>query len=229
MKRLLSLSVALCMMLGYQTTARAERPATEGAKVGEWTMDFDAAKKLAKEKSLPILMNFTGSDWCGWCKLMDKNVFSTEEWKTYATQNVVTVYIDFPKDKALVPTKLVERNEALSKKFKVGGYPTYILLASDGEKQIGQLGASRTATPESFIQDLQKKVDFQKKVAKLPPGPKAEYDKVMTDVEALEKEMQAWLETRPKKNEENTKKHASFMQRMSDFQLAISKIVEAQK
>jgi len=229
MKRLLSLSVALCIMLGYQTEARAERPVTEGAKVGEWTMDFDAAKKLAKEKNLPILMNFTGSDWCGWCKLMDKNVFSTEEWKTYATQNVVTVYIDFPKDKTLVPTKLVERNEVLSKKFKVGGYPTYILLASDGEKQIGQLGASRTATPESFIQDLQKKVDFQKKVAKLPPGPKAEYDKVMTDVEALEKEMQAWLETKPKKNEENNKKFASFKERRKACDKEIADLIEKQK
>ena len=195
MKRLLSLSIAMALTLGYQTTARAERPATEGAKVGEWTMDFDAAKKLAKEKNLPILMNFTGSDWCGWCKLMDKNVFATEAWKTYATQNVVTVYIDFPRDKKLVPEQFVDRNKELSKKFSVRGYPTYILLASDGEKQIGQLGASKTATPEGFIQDLQKQVDAQKKIAKLPAKDKAEYDKLMADVEVVQKEMKAW--TRP--------------------------------
>jgi thioredoxin-related protein len=229
MKRLLSLSVALVLALGYQTTARAERPATEGAKIGEWTMDFDAAKKLAKEKDLPILLNFTGSDWCGWCKLMDKNVFSTEEWKAYATQNIVTVFIDFPKDKTLVPEKFVERNETLSKKFSVRGYPSYILLASDGEKQIGQLGASRSATPKSFILDIQKQIDWPKKIAKLPPKDKAEYDKVMTDVEMVQKEMQAWLETKPKKNEENDKKHASFVKRMQDLQLAVVKIIERQK
>jgi thioredoxin-related protein len=229
MTRILSLAVALLMTLGYQTTARAERPATEGAKVGEWTMDFDAAKKLAKAKNLPILMNFTGSDWCGWCKLMDKNVFSTEAWRTYATQNVVTVYIDFPKDKTLVPEKLVERNKELSKKFKVRGYPTYILLASDGEKQIGQLGASKTATAESFIKDLQKQVDIQKKIAKLPPKDKAEYDKVMADVEVAEKEMQTWIETRPKKNEENDKKHAAFVKRMHEFQEALDAIIARQK
>jgi thioredoxin-related protein len=229
MKRLLSLSAALIMTLSYQTTARAERPVTEGAKIGEWTMDFDAAKKLAKEKNLPILMNFTGSDWCGWCKLMDKNVFATESWKAYATQNVVAVYIDFPKDKTLVPEKFVDRNKEVSKKFKVRGYPTYILLASDGEKQIGQLGASRSATPESFIKDLQKQVNIQKKIAKLPPKDKAEYDKVMTDVEVAEKEMQTWIETRPKKNEENDKKHAACVTRMQEFQEALDAIIARQK
>jgi thioredoxin-related protein len=229
MKRLLSLSIALALSLGYQTTARAERPATEGAKIGEWTMDFDAAKKLAKEKKLPILLNFTGSDWCGWCKLMDKSVFSTETWKTYATQNVVTVFIDFPKDKTLVPEKFVERNKELSKKFQVRGYPSYILLASDGEKQIGQLGASRTATPEGFIKDLQKQVDVQKKIEKLPPNDKADYDKVMAKVEAVQKEMREWLETKPKKNEENDKKYAGFAQRMKELQSELTKIVERQK
>ncbi len=229
MKRLLSLSVSLLLALGYQTTARAERPVTEGAKVGEWTMDFEAAKKLAKEKNLPILMNFTGSDWCGWCKLMDKNVFSTEEWKTYATQNVVTVYIDFPKDKKLVPEKFVERNTELSKKFSVRGYPTYILLASDGEKQIGQLGASRTATPESFIQDLQKQVDVQKKIAQLPAKDKAQYDKLMADVEVVQKEMKAWLETKPKKNEENDMKYKDFAKRMQVLQEAINEIIKRQQ
>jgi thiol-disulfide isomerase/thioredoxin len=217
------------MTLGYQTTARAERPATEGAKVGEWTMDFDAAKKLAKEKNLPILMNFTGSDWCGWCKLMDKSVFATDAWKTYATQNVVTVYIDFPRDKKLVPEKFVDRNKELSKKFSVRGYPTYILLASDGEKQIGQLGASKTATPESFIQDLQKQVDAQKIIAKLPAKDKAEYDKLMADVEVVQKEMKAWLATKPKKNEENDTKYKDFAKRMQVLQEAINEIIKRQK
>jgi len=229
MTRLLSLAVALLIAIGYQTTARAERPITEGAKVGEWTMDFEAAKKLAKEKNLPILMNFTGSDWCGWCKLMDKSVFSTEAWKTYATQNVVTVYIDFPKDKKLVPEKFVNRNKELSKKFSVPGYPTYILLASDGEKQIGQLGASRTATPENFIKEIQVQVDVQKKIAKLPPKDKAEFDKLMADVEGVKKELQAWRETKPKNNEENNQKYAGFVKRMQNLQEAIDEIIKRQK
>ena len=77
--------------------------ATSGAELGKWTMDFDAAKTLAAEKEVPILINFTGSDWCGWCKLMDREVFSKAEWQQYAAESLVLVWIDFPRDKALVP------------------------------------------------------------------------------------------------------------------------------
>ncbi|NLF86042.1 MAG: thioredoxin family protein [Lentisphaerae bacterium] len=134
----------------------AAAPAAKGAKAGEWTMDFEAAKALAKEKNLPILLNFTGSDWCGWCKLMDKQVFSKPEWETFARKDLVLVFIDFPRDKTLVPMHLVSRNEALSRQFGVEGYPTYILLAADGSTRLGQLGASRDATPEAFIADIRK-------------------------------------------------------------------------
>ena len=137
----------------------AASPATKGAKLGEWTMDFDAAKTLAKEKNLPILINFTGSDWCGWCKLMDKSVFSQPDWETYAKEHLVLVFIDFPQNKALVPMHFVARNQKLSNEFGVEGYPTYIVLAPDGTTKIGQLGASKTATPKSFIADLEKLTD----------------------------------------------------------------------
>ena len=83
---------------------------TEGAKVGHWTMDLDAAKKLGADKQLPILLNFTGSDWCYWCKLMEKNIFTKPEWKAYATNHLVMVLIDFPRDKSAVPEKYKERN-----------------------------------------------------------------------------------------------------------------------
>ena len=80
----------------------ADQVELEGASVGIWTMDFDAAVKLAGEKNLPLMLNFTGSDWCGWCKLMDKNVFAEEVWKTYAKENVLLVTLDFPQDKSVV-------------------------------------------------------------------------------------------------------------------------------
>jgi thioredoxin-related protein len=221
--------VGALIAMSLTTSAYAERPVTEGAKVGEWTMDFEAAKALAKAKNLPLLMNFTGSDWCGWCKLMDKNVFSVEAWKNYATQNMVTVFIDFPKDKSLVPAKLAERNKALSEKFEVGGYPTYILLAPDGEKQLGKLSASRTATPASFIQDIKKYTEWPAKIAKLSPESKASYDKAKAGQEAVEKEMNAWIETKPERNDENTKKFESFMERMKAFEKEIADILEKQK
>ena len=127
---------------------------TDGAKLGHWTMDFDAAKKIADEKKVPLMLNFTGSDWCGWCKLMDKNVFAEDDWKKYASENVLLVTLDFPKDKSIVPEKYVDRNKELKEKFGVRGYPTYVILDSDGETKIGQLGAGRDKTPDSFIAEF---------------------------------------------------------------------------
>jgi len=152
---------AICAALAATVSLSlfAATPATQGAKPGEWTMDYDAAKTLAKEKNLPILINFTGSDWCGWCKLMDKAVFAKADWTAYAKENLLLVYIDFPQDKSLVPMHFVARNKTLSESFGVRGYPTYILLAADGATRLGQLGASRTATPESFIADIKKLTD----------------------------------------------------------------------
>ena len=57
----------------------ADKVELEGAKVGVWTMDYDAAVKLAGEKKLPLMLNFTGSDWCGWCKKLDRETFGNAE------------------------------------------------------------------------------------------------------------------------------------------------------
>lgn len=149
-------AVCAAMIAAVAMTLTAATPATKGAKVGEWSMDFDAAKALAKEKNLPILINFTGSDWCGWCKLMDREVFAKDEWQAYAKENVVLVYIDFPQDKTLVPMHFVARNQKLSETYGVRGYPTYIVLGADGTTRLGQLGASRDASPSSFIGELKK-------------------------------------------------------------------------
>ncbi len=135
------------------TNVRAE-VATEGAEPGKWTMDLAAATKLAKEKDLPILINFTGSDWCGWCKLMDKKVFAQTEWKEYAAKKLILVTIDFPQNKSIVPSEYVARNNSLQQEFGIKGYPTYVVLDSTGEKELGRLGASPDASPQKFISEI---------------------------------------------------------------------------
>ena len=82
--------VAIMLLSGG--LALAEKVQTEGAEAGVWTMDMDAAKKLAKKKKLPLVLNFTGSDWCGWCKLMEKNVFTKESWRKYAKKKHSTSF-----------------------------------------------------------------------------------------------------------------------------------------
>jgi thioredoxin-related protein len=145
MKNTLSFFAAALLLTGAVHAAQ-----TDGVTPGEFTMDLDAARKVAAEKKLPILLDFSGSDWCGWCKIMDKNVFAQEEWKNYAASNLVMVLIDFPQDKSLVPEKYAARNDALSAEYGVEGFPTFVLLDDDGTTELGRLSAGEDKTPASF-------------------------------------------------------------------------------
>jgi len=130
-----------------------------GAKLGEWTMDYDAALALAKKESKPILVAFTKSDRCSWCKLMDENVFAKKAWKDYAAKNLVLVTIDYPKDKSIVPTKFVQRNKDLAKEMNIHGVPHYILLDADGKTRLGKLGGGKGKTPKSFIKEVNSSIE----------------------------------------------------------------------
>ena len=97
-----------------------------------WITDFEQAKKLAKEKNIPILADFSGSDWCGWCIKLDKEVFSKQKFKDYAKDNYVLLMLDFPKRTKLDP-KLAAQNQKLLKKYGVRGFPTILILDADGK------------------------------------------------------------------------------------------------
>lgn len=132
----------------------SEEVMRDGFKPGVSTMDFDAAMDYAKKNGLAIFIDFTGSDWCGWCKLMQGNVFTKKEWPEFAKENIALVTIDFPNDGSIVPQKYKNRNGELSKKYGVSGYPTYVILDSDGETELGRLGAGREKTVSSFINEV---------------------------------------------------------------------------
>ena len=97
-----------------------------------WLTDFEAAKKLAAQKNLPILADFSGSDWCGWCIKLDKEVFSKDEFKAYAEDNVVLFLADFPSRKPQ-PAEVKKQNKALRDLYGIRGYPTVLLLNAEGE------------------------------------------------------------------------------------------------
>ena len=108
---------------------------TEGAASSvetAWETDFEAAQAKAKASGKHMLLDFTGSDWCGWCIRLKKEVFSQPEFKEYASKALVLVQVDFPRGKPQSDA-LKKQNEALAKKFNVRGFPTIILLSSEGE------------------------------------------------------------------------------------------------
>jgi thioredoxin-related protein len=146
------LVVALSVFFSLFTSVHAVE--TSGAKLGEWTMDYDAALVLAKKESKPILVGFIKSDSCSWCKLMEKNVFENKAWKDYAAKHLVLVTIDYPKDKSIVPTRFVQRNKDLAQEMKIHGVPWYVLLDADGKTRLAKLGGGKAKTPKSFITEI---------------------------------------------------------------------------
>ena len=122
---------------------------------------------------------------------MDKNIFAKEEWKKYAKGNLVKVYIDFPRDKSLVPKKYADRNAQLQKKYGVGGYPSYILLSDDGEKILGRFGAGKSKTPATFSGEIKDRLRYSEKglkeyTDKLKAEEKEKYLKIISEMKSHE-------------------------------------------
>src|SRR3954470_10750497 len=107
MKSLRALLVAAAVAIAI--TAQAAAPAG-------WTDDYEKAVEKAKAEKKNLLLDFTGSDWCGYCMALDKEVFSTAKFKTWAKDNVVLVQVDFPQSKHLTQ-KVKTQNEGLKKQF----------------------------------------------------------------------------------------------------------------
>jgi protein disulfide-isomerase len=103
-----------------------------------WLDDFAKAQKQAQTSGRPILADFTGSDWCGWCMKLDKEVFREKLFQSYARSNLVLFVADFPRGKRQAP-RLIKQNEALQQKYQVQGFPTLFLLDAEG-KVLAQTG-----------------------------------------------------------------------------------------
>ncbi len=210
---------ALCSA-AMTTTLSASDVATTGATPGQWTMDLDAAKEVAKEKDLPLLLNFTGSDWCGWCKLMDKNVFADKEWAGFAHDKLLLVTIDFPQDKSIVPEPFVARNKKLEAEHGVEGYPTYVLLDSDGKTELARLGAGEEKTAKSFAEEIEGALAFRPAVVEakvkalgLMQGEK--YRKALEAVKKAEKDLEDWIATRPDRTSANETKYEALLEEIA--------------
>ena len=126
---------------------------------GLWTDDFDKALTQAKESGKYVLVDFSGSDWCGWCKKLDKEVFSKKEFKNYAETNLVCVLIDFPRNKPQ-SNKEKEANNALMEKYGVQGFPTILLLSPQGE--VAATTGYEPGGAESYVKHLQGLIDQHK-------------------------------------------------------------------
>jgi thioredoxin-related protein len=126
-----------------------------------WETDFEAASAKAKAEGKHILLDFSGSDWCGWCIRLDKEVFSQKAFKEYADKNLILVLADFPSDKSKQSDEVKKQNEKLAEKFGVRGFPTVYILDSTG-KTVAKTGY-QAGGPEAYVKHIQALIADAKK------------------------------------------------------------------
>jgi protein disulfide-isomerase len=115
-----------------------------------WKTDYTAALAEAAKENKMVLLDFTGSDWCGWCIKLQKDTFSKPEFKKFAQESLVLVELDFPRGKTQ-SDELKKQNEELAEKFGVQGFPTLVLLHPQGKEATRNVGYLQGG-PEVFIQ-----------------------------------------------------------------------------
>ena len=148
-------SIAALTLAGCLTAA----PIFAGGE--DWTEDFAGAQTTAASESKDMLLDFTGSDWCGWCiKLVDE-VFSKDAFKAYAKENLVLVELDYPKNKPQ-SDEVKAQNAKLKDAYSIRGYPTIFLTDAKG-RPYAQTGYKRGG-PEAYIKHLEelKKVRIER-------------------------------------------------------------------
>ena len=119
-----------------------------------WLTDYKKAQQEAKTGNKFLLLDFTGSDWCGWCKKFDREVLLQPEFKDYARENLVVVELDFPRAKAQAP-ELRKQNRELAQQYEIVGFPTIVVLSADGQK-LWRYDGYFPDGPAAFIAQLQK-------------------------------------------------------------------------
>lgn len=153
------------VFLGFLLIAALQINAQEAYKAENegWLVKMDEAYALSKETGKPIMANFTGSDWCGWCKRLTASVFVKDEFKKWADENVILLELDYPRRKSL-PADIKQQNAALQQAFKVRGFPTVWVFNLDKDDANGQfsiegLGSTGyTRTVQEFTTNVDKMI-----------------------------------------------------------------------
>jgi thioredoxin-related protein len=97
-----------------------------------WTTNYEAAKKEAASSKKSLLIDFTGSDWCGWCIKLNDEVFKHDTFKNGVKDKFILVELDFPNDKSNQSEAVQKQNQELAKQYGIEGFPTILLTDEEG-------------------------------------------------------------------------------------------------
>lgn len=119
-----------------------------------WVPTYKEALKKAKKEKKPVLIYFTGSDWCGPCKILDDKLFHTEKFKSLSDKDLVLLEVDIPRRKDLVAPAKMKENLYLQKKYKVKAFPTLMMVNHRGKKIAVKKGYIMTEYYYPFFQSV---------------------------------------------------------------------------
>jgi len=120
----------------------------------EWQTDFETAKKIASKKNQHIVLVFQGSDWCAPCIKLDREIWSTQEFKNYASTNFVLLKADFPrKKKNKLESIQQKKNNSLMEKYNKNGFFPYVAVLNKNGNLLGSTGYKKMK-PAEYIKLL---------------------------------------------------------------------------
>jgi protein disulfide-isomerase len=124
-----------------------------------WITNFKKAEEEAKASHKLVFVNFTGSDWCGYCIQMDRAILSQPQFKDYASKNLVLLEIDFPNQRGprwkAQSVELKKQNFELARQFQIEAFPTLVVLNSEG-KELWRYDGFYTGGLAAFLAELDK-------------------------------------------------------------------------
>ena len=206
-----------------------------------WTSDYAAAKKQAAEGKKDLLIDFTGSDWCGWCIKLNDEVFKHEPFKAGVKDNFVLVELDFPKDTSKLSEETQKQNAELGKKYAVQGYPSIVLCDAEGRPYAAT--GYQPGGPEKYVTHLNElraakaKRDEAFATAKKAEGPAkakalvAALDAMKLDEQVVSNfygEIAEQIKTADPKDESGFGKKEATKKRLADFQEALQELAGKQ-
>jgi thioredoxin-related protein len=197
-----------------------------------WVTDFEAAKRTAAAEGKAMLVDFTGSDWCGWCKKLDREVFDTDHFKAEAPKGFVLVKLDFPRNKSKMTPELIEQNKKLKTEYGVRGFPTVFLMDAEG-KVFGRTGYRRNG-PEPYIKELfgmlESKAGFDAAVAKADKAQGLEKAKLLDQaIDSLTGRMRIDSEALVDQIIELDAENEAGLKKKYEFQRALVKVMDGSR
>ena len=145
----------------FYTMAASVLLATVPAQAAEWMVDLDQAKAKARKEGKMVLVDFTGSDWCGWCIRLRQTILDTPKFQQYAADKFVLMEVDVPRNVAKIGAKLHARNREITRQYDVTTFPSMLVLSPNGEVLGGFAGGRDTM--EAVIAPLNQALDNYKK------------------------------------------------------------------